>query len=67
MNIRLWHDPYNGGWIWFSRDNLKRFEAGRAGKKYWWAILGFSGSITIQSWPWQKSPNAAVKPRRHRD
>lgn len=56
MNVRLWHNPYNGGWIWFSRNNLRRFDWGRDGVKVWWAILGFSGSILLQSWPWQRYP-----------
>ena len=59
MNVRLWSSPYNGGWIWFSRDNIKRLAGGwiKEDHKLWWAILGFSGSIIIQTWPWQKEPN----------
>jgi hypothetical protein len=51
MRVRLWDSPYNGGWIWFARRNLRRFSFGRDGSTFWWAILGFSGSITIQNWP----------------
>lgn len=56
MRVRLWRSPYNGGWIWFSRRNLRRFSAGWIGndRKLWWALLGFSGSITIQTSPLRK-------------
>lgn len=58
MRIRLWHSPYNGGWIWFARRNLNRFEWGWDGEdhKLWWAILGFSATFTIQTAPWGKRP-----------
>jgi len=58
MNIRLWHSPYNGGWIWFAPRNLKRFSGGWIARdhKLWWALFGFSGSITLQTWPWHRSP-----------
>lgn len=58
MRIRLWHSPYNGGWIWFSRENLKRIDAGWEPRnhKLWWALFGFSGSIILRSWPWQRPP-----------
>lgn len=55
MYVRLWHSPYNGGWIWFDRSNLRRCEIGWGGIRLWWAIFGFSGSLTIQSWPWQSA------------
>jgi hypothetical protein len=47
MHIKLWNPPYTGGWIWFDQANLKRFSWGRKGRKVWWAILGFSGSLSI--------------------
>lgn len=58
MKIRLWHSPYNGGWIWFDRANLRRCQIGWRHENWslWWAILGFSGGIKIQSWPWQRNP-----------
>lgn len=28
MHVRLWNSPYNGGWIWFDRQQLKRFSVG---------------------------------------
>ena len=58
MNVQLWHSPYNGGWVWFDRKNLGRFAWGWRKEKLWWAIFGFSGSFTLQSWPWQKRPNS---------
>ena len=56
MNIRLPGSPYNGGWIWFSRDNLRRCAVGweRDDHQLWWAIFGFSGSIIMQRWPMAK-------------
>lgn len=54
MHVRLWNDPCNGGWIWWSRQNLTRFSAGWDRPQLWWAVFGFSGSITLQTWPWQK-------------
>jgi hypothetical protein len=56
MHIYLWNAPYNGGWIWFSRANLRRCECGRINNNntFWWAVFGFSGRITIQTWPWQR-------------
>jgi hypothetical protein len=47
MHVRLWNPPYTGGWIWFSRDNLRRCQIGRDGRTVWWALFGFSGSITL--------------------
>lgn len=54
MFIRLWDAPYNGGWIWFSKENLSRFDAGwiKDDGVLWWAIFGFSGRIAIRTWPW---------------
>lgn len=56
MNIRLWDAPYNGGWIYFDKRNLKRCAGGwiKSDHKLWWAVFGFSGSIILQTWPWQK-------------
>ena len=57
MNIILWHSPLNGGWIWFSKKNIKRFSWGwiEEDHKFWWAIFGFSGAIILQTWPWQSN------------
>jgi hypothetical protein len=54
--VRLWHDPYNGGWVWFSREHLFSFRAAWHRPKLWWTIFGFCGSLTLQSWPWRQSP-----------
>jgi len=51
MKITLWDRPYNGGWIWFDRGSIRRFSCGKHKSKYWWAILGFCGSIYLQTWP----------------
>lgn len=58
MHVRLWHGPYNGGWVWFTRDNLRRCAVGweRRNHKLWWAIFGFSGLIILQTWPWKRDP-----------
>lgn len=56
MNVRLWDSPYNGGWIWFDRRNLWRVKVGWDRPKFWWAVLGFSGLLYLQSWPWQSRP-----------
>ncbi len=56
MHIKLWGAPLNGGWIWFDRENIKRFSGGWIKKdhKLWWAVFGFSGSITLQTMPFFK-------------
>lgn len=56
MHVRLWHSPYNGGWIWFNAANIGRCSIGRHGHKFWGAVFGLSWSIILQTWPWQKSP-----------
>lgn len=58
MNVNLWHGPYNGGWVWWSKRNLRRFSGGWIveDRKLWWAVIGFSGLIILQTWPWQKNP-----------
>lgn len=50
MLVRLPGYPYNGGWIWFSRENLRRCEVGwkHENADFWWAIFGFSGSISFK-------------------
>lgn len=54
MNIRLWSSPYNGGWIWFDRRNLKRCSIGWNRPQFWGAIFGISWSILLQTWPWER-------------
>jgi hypothetical protein len=54
MKVRLWDNVHNGGWVWFDRKNLRRFQAGWTGEKLWWAVWGFSGTIYLQTWPWQR-------------
>lgn len=68
IHIKLWHSPFNGGWIGFDRKQWKRFSFGWNGKEYdhlgnleedrtlWWCIFGFWGRILIKTWPWQKHP-----------
>lgn len=63
MRLKLWHFPYNGLSIWFDRANLRRCKIGwgdirqdHVNWSFWWAIFGFSGGLTLQSWPWQQNP-----------
>ena len=72
MHIRLWHNPYNGGWIGFDRKRVKRFHCGGFSEDYkyahlndgkpdidrsiWWCFFGFWGRIYLQTWPWQQNP-----------
>ena len=74
MNIRLWHAPYNGGWIWFDRAQWRRFACGwrpQIGSEWkggpdpvlWWCFGGFCGRILLRSWPWQPYPG----PRSNKD
>jgi hypothetical protein len=74
MNVRLWHAPYNGGWIWFDRTQLRRFACGwgvartdwKGGGRdpvLWWCFGGFCGRIVLQSWPWQTNPGKALERR----
>lgn len=68
MKVNLWHRPYNGGWVYFDRKQVKRWRCGWGHVDYnhvgerevepvlWWCFFGFCGRITIQSWPWQKNP-----------
>jgi hypothetical protein len=69
MHIRLWHAPYNGGWIGFDRKQWRRWACGwKVGPQnswkggpdpvLWWCFGGFWGRILLQSWPWQKNPGA---------
>ncbi len=53
MHIKLWNPPFNGGWIWFNKKNIKRFSCGwiKEDRKLWWAVLGFSGSLLLQTPP----------------
>ncbi len=63
-HIKLWNTPYNGGWIWFDRKQMKRFSGGygikdtdHVGGEYieptlWWCIGGFCGRFLICEWPW---------------
>lgn len=57
-----WDVPCNSVSIWFARRNLGRLDVGWNSPKqlredklandlFWWAILGFSGTVTILSWP----------------
>lgn len=63
MNIRLWHSPFNGGHIWFSRKALLNCRIGygdirkdNVNWSFWWSIFGICGGFVIQSWPWGKRP-----------
>ncbi len=55
-HVRLWHSPYNGGWIWFDRKQLKRFASRWRRQTLWWCLFGFCGRLTLQSTPWGKDP-----------
>lgn len=63
MHIRLWHAPYNGISIWFASQNIKRCQIGVRHDNWtmWWAIFGFSGGLTLQSWPWQRHPGRPAR------
>lgn len=54
--LRLWDSPHNGGWVWFGGSNLRRFDFGflKSSKTVWWALFGFSGSISFATsiFPW---------------
>lgn len=68
IKVRLWNSPYNGGWIWFDRKQIKCFRFGGFSKDYkyaylnngepeidrtiYWCIFGFCGRFTLQTWPW---------------
>lgn len=65
IKIKLWNRPYNGGWVWFDRRDLFRFNlvAFREEEEWGcrfnsstvsWRLFGFCGYLTIQNWPWQK-------------
>lgn len=72
IKVKLWHGVYNGGWVWFDREQTKRLSCGgfREDYKYsylndgkpdrdrtvWWCFFGFCGKIHLQTWPWQKDP-----------
>lgn len=69
----LWDAPMNSLSIWFSRANLKRCSIGwsdlkgkRDNHTFWWAIFGFSGTVTIQTWPFQGVIYRAVMKLSHR-
>lgn len=65
IKINLWNRAYNGGWLWFDKSQLKRFDFGAFketedwGCRYvdstvWFCVFGICGRFIIQSWPWQK-------------
>jgi hypothetical protein len=71
FNVRLWHSPYTGGWVWFDKSQWRHCRGGwgvgepkRGAGSYkrewtpvlWWCLFGFCGRIIIQTWPWQKNP-----------
>lgn len=73
INVRLWHSPYNGGWIRFDRKQWRRWACGFGASRndwkggqdpvLWWCFGGFWGRIILQSWPWQTDPGVALKRR----
>jgi hypothetical protein len=73
LHVRLWHSPYNGGWIRFDGSQWRRFRCGWGAGRHdwkggpdpvlWWCLFGFCGYILIQSWPWQKDPGKRLKER----
>ena len=60
-HVRLWHGPYNGGWVWFDKKQWKRFSCGWHSPTLWWCFGGFCGRLTLQSVPWGKDPGAAAR------
>lgn len=61
INVSLWHSPYNGGWVWFDKKQLKRFDYGWRRPTLWWCLCGFCGRITLQSTPWGKDPGERAR------
>ena len=61
IRVNLWGRPYNGGWVWFDKKQIKRFDYGWHKPTLWGCVFGICWRITLQTWPWQHKPSHKVK------